>query len=157
MKKKIAITLIAVLLCVFSAAALTACGGIQFEGRTLDGGKVGAAYSTDISVDDETVFYELDYDSELPRGLYLGEDGIIEGTPSEAGTFTFKIVAYNDSSETVADFSLTIDKGELSYTAKTLPDATAVKDTSNTSIPQREPKPLLMRSKRAAFFPQVFR
>ena len=125
MKKKIAITLIAVLLCVFSAAALTACGGIQFEGRTLDGGKVGAAYSADISVDDETVFYELDYDSELPRGLYLGEDGIIEGTPSEAGTFSFKIVAYNDSSETIADFSLTIDKGELSYTAKTLPDATA--------------------------------
>ena len=66
---------------------LTACGGgdsLQFEGRALASGSVGAAYSDTVSANAESIYYELDYDDNLPLGLYLAEDGAITGTPEEA-------------------------------------------------------------------------
>lgn len=107
---------------------LGACQGAQnkdipFVSKELADGKIGVEYHEDISIDDDEIFYEVDYDSDLPGGLFLDEEGIISGIPSEIGDFTFTIVAYNDDAEKNATFNLHIDKGTFIYTGKTLENA----------------------------------
>ncbi|MBR1814025.1 MAG: putative Ig domain-containing protein [Lachnospiraceae bacterium] len=106
--------------------ALCACGsskGFSFEGKELPSGKIGAAYSGDVSIDEANVYYELDYSSDLPKGLSIDDSGKIQGTPREAGSFTFTIVAFNDDTEQSAEFSLLIEKGTLTFPAKQLDEA----------------------------------
>ncbi len=133
MKRHFTRGLMPMLLCLaglISMLVLSACGGgekksFEFEGKTLESGRIGVAYSADLSIHEEDVFYELDYSSTFPRGLSMDDTGKISGTPREAGSFSFTIVAYNDQAEKQASFQLTIEKGTLSYSGKTLDDATA--------------------------------
>lgn len=123
--KKIKALLAAALLLV----GLTACGGgtdFQFEGKTLATGSVGAPYSDTVATGAEGIYYELDYDDNLPLGLYLAEDGAVSGTPEEAGDFTFTIFATDpEDNYKEAEFSIHIEKGALSYTGKALEDGAA--------------------------------
>jgi hypothetical protein len=123
--KKVKALLAAALLLV----GLTACGGgtdFQFEGKTLAPGSVGAAYNDTVSAGAEDIYYELDYDDNLPLGLYLAEDGAVTGTPEEAGDFTFTIFATDpEDNYKEAEFSIHIEKGALSYTGKALEDGAA--------------------------------
>ena len=123
--KKIKALLAAALLLV----GLTACGGgtdFQFEGKTLASGSVGAPYSDTVATGAEGIYYELDYDDNLPLGLYLAEDGAVSGTPEEAGDFTFTIFATDpEDNYKEAEFSIHIEKGALSYTGKALEDGAA--------------------------------
>lgn len=123
--KKVKALLAAALLLV----GLTACGGgtdFQFEGKTLAPGSVGAAYNDTVSAGAEDIYYELDYDDNLPLGLYLAEDGAVTGTPEEAGDFTFTIFATDpEDNYKEAEFSIHIEKGSLSYTGKALEDGAA--------------------------------
>ena len=123
--KKVKALLAAALLLV----GLTACGGgtdFQFEGKTLASGSVGAAYNDTVSAGAEDIYYELDYDDNLPLGLYLAEDGAVTGTPEEAGDFTFTIFATDpEDNYKEAEFSIHIEKGALSYTGKALEDGAA--------------------------------
>ena len=123
--KKVKALLAAALLLV----GLTACGGgtdFQFEGKTLASGSVGAAYNDTVSAGAEDIYYELDYDDNLPLGLSLAEDGAVTGTPEEAGDFTFTIFATDpEDNYKEAEFSIHIEKGALSYTGKALEDGAA--------------------------------
>ncbi len=123
--KKIKALLAAAILLV----GLTACGGgtdFQFEGKTLAPGSVGAPYSDTVATGAEGIYYELDYDDNLPLGLYLAEDGAVTGTPEEAGDFTFTIFATDpEDNYKEAEFSIHIEKGTLSYTGKGLEDGAA--------------------------------
>lgn len=94
-----------------------------FEGRKLSDGKIGVEYSESIANGTEDMYYDLDYDSVLPEGLVLYDDGLLKGTPREAGDFTFKAVMIDlDDKEYYADFSITIESGEISYSSFNLPN-----------------------------------
>lgn len=106
-------------LVVFAAA----CSILPFEGRALKSGKVGIEYSDSIATGTKNMYYDLDYGSELPKGLVLYDDGTIRGIPEQAGDFSFKAVMIDmDDVEYYADFTISIEKGALSYTASALKD-----------------------------------
>lgn len=122
-KTKWIVAVVATLLTLF---ALSGCGGFSFDGRTIESGKVGVEYNVSIANGDEDMYYELDYDDNLPRGLSLSEDGLISGVPEEAGTVEFTVFATDANDEyKSAEFSITIEKGTIIYTSKELPDAQA--------------------------------
>ena len=98
---------------------------LPFEGKTLTDGQVGASYETSIANGNTDMYYDLDYDSVLPKGLLLYDDGVIKGIPEEAGTFDFKAVMIDlDDNEYYADFAFYVEPGKLEYTGVTLPDGT---------------------------------
>ena len=111
------------------ALGLASCGNaaLTFEGRTLEKGKVGVEYTADISTGDKEVSYEVDYSSELPAGLELSGEGVISGIPQVDGKFTFNLVAVKGEKFTMANFSLEIEGGELSYAGSTLREGTVNK------------------------------
>jgi hypothetical protein len=45
----------------------------------------------------------------LPGGLSLGADGVISGTPTAAGTFTFAVTASNLLGYATRDYSIAVD------------------------------------------------
>lgn len=66
------------------------------DGIALPGGKVNNAYSTQLSAQGGgTITWAITSDSVLPAGLTLSQSGAITGTPTTAGTFTFKVIASN--------------------------------------------------------------
>ena len=101
----------------------TGCSVLPFETKDLKEGKVGLEYEDTIATGSKDMYYDLDYDSNLPAGLILYDDGVIKGVPEQAGSFTFTAVMIDlDDNEYYADFSLFIEKGELIYTGTSLPD-----------------------------------
>jgi len=79
-----------------------------------------------------TIAYALKAGSELPAGLTLSEEGVISGTPTAAGTFTFTVVAKNIDNllEAEAEFTIAIAKA-----TQTAPDIASVDaEIAETSI-----------------------
>lgn len=96
-----------------------------FEGRKLTDGKIGVEYNETIATGTSDMYYDLDYSASLPEGLVLYDDGVIKGTPKEAGDFTFKAVMIDlNDVEYYADFTLYIEPGEIEYTSFSLPNGT---------------------------------
>ncbi len=110
-----------------AALLLSGCAKevLPFEGQTLTPAKVGEAYETSIATGTPDMYYDLDYDATLPRGLILYDDGVLKGTPEEAGDFSFKAVMIDlDDNEYYADFLFTIAPGELQYAGRDLENGT---------------------------------
>ena len=68
------------------------------EGDPLDSAKVGSSFMAQITSDtfntDNAAYESVKYtvvEGELPAGLTLSEDGMISGTPTEAGTYTVTV------------------------------------------------------------------
>ncbi len=103
--------------CAGAAVFLCACSASPFLDKALADGKVGTEYNDSIANGDKNMYYDLDYDSpELPSGLMLYDDGTVSGIPAVAGDFTFTAVMIDlKDVETLATFTLHIDKGELAY------------------------------------------
>lgn len=102
---------------------VAACAVKPLVGKKLNDGKVGTEYSDSIATGTKNMYYDLDYDSELPKGLILYDDGSIKGVPEQAGEFTFKAVMIDlNDNEYYADFTMSIAKGSLNYTAVELKD-----------------------------------
>ncbi len=111
--------LLVICLCVATAAGCA----VNFEGRTLKGGRVGEYYSDTIAGGGDLI-YNLEENSHLPYGLTLMADGAVRGYPMEAGEFTFTAEAIDaDNNVITADFVLDIEGAKLSYVASALPDA----------------------------------
>ncbi len=77
---------------------LNVASAFKIDGDALDSAKVGSAYRTAITSDtvntDEGNYTEVAYEIQsgaLPKGLALSSDGIISGTPTEAGTFAINV------------------------------------------------------------------
>lgn len=100
---------------------MVGCSGLRFESKELSNGKVGEEYTASVASGGDNIYYELDYDSTLPLGLSLSEDGTISGTPGESGSATFLIIASEGDDYKEAEFTITIDKGSLAYESKELP------------------------------------
>ncbi len=82
---------------------------------TLPAGEVGAAYSQNLAASGGTAPYVWSLVSgSLPDSLSLGSDGVISGTPTVAGAFTFTVRATDSFSPAVTDdqeLSITVSGG----------------------------------------------
>jgi len=84
---------------------------------TLPNGTVETAYSQTLTAtgSDKPYRWKLvyDYNKRLPSGLSLNEDGVISGTPTDLGKYTF-IVGVNYGSDS-KELSITIDNASRTY------------------------------------------
>lgn len=93
---------------------------------TLPAGVAGVAYSTQLSASGGTAPYTWTRTSGvLPVGITLTTGGLLAGTPTTAGTYTFTIRAQDTLGvNTSSIFTLVISCGTLSITTTTLPPGT---------------------------------
>ena len=81
---------------------------------TLQGGKVGEAYSQTLAATGTTpITWTLDSGSSLPAGLTLSLSGIISGTPTATGTFTFTVKAANSAGSDTQELSIVIQAASV--------------------------------------------
>lgn len=81
---------------------------------TLQGGKVGEAYSQTLAATGTTpITWALGSGSSLPAGLTLSLSGIISGTPTAAGTFTFTVKAANSAGSDTQELSIVIQAASV--------------------------------------------
>lgn len=105
---------------------------ISFSPTTLTAGTAGSAYSQSISGSGGTAPYGsyIVKTGALPAGLSLSPGGVVSGTPTAGGTFTFTVQGTDSStgtgpySATSSTISLTIGAPTLSFTPTTLTGGT---------------------------------
>ena len=93
----------------------------------LPTGVAGEAYDpVTFSVDGGTEPYSFTLTDDLPEGLAFDAGGILYGTPTEAGSFTFIVTATDANDFTVErEYTLTVDAPEISVIVPSLPDGRA--------------------------------
>lgn len=89
----------------------------------LPAGVAGSPYQLAFLATGSTPPYTWSLDSgTLPDGLNLGSGGVLSGTPTEPGTFDFRVrVADSAAAASTNDFVLTINPAPLSVTTTTIP------------------------------------
>lgn len=81
--------------------------------ETLLGGAAGAVYEQKLTAGGDTpIIWSIDKGF-LPEGLSLSEEGVLSGTPKEAGTFTFTVKAENRSGSDTKELRLVIVEGSV--------------------------------------------
>ena len=73
---------------------------------SIPNGHIGREYSATFNA--EGTVNTWDFSGTLPQGLSFN-DGVLSGTPTEEGTFTFTVRALNDYGEGKRSFTLTVD------------------------------------------------
>lgn len=111
------------------AAASAAAGGpdmrLIYKTVALPSGRIGEPYKPRQVVKGGLPPYRFTLDGQLPPGLQLGEDGILAGTPTQAGRFSFVL--------TVQDASVLMRVAQQAYVLRI--DATAARPASAPSAP----------------------
>ena len=74
---------------------------------SLPGGTVDTAYSQTLTATGAPITWSVE-SGDLPDGLTLSEDGVISGTPTESGTFTFTVKATNSTGPVTKELSIQI-------------------------------------------------
>jgi hypothetical protein len=77
--------------------------------KTLLNGTVGLPYIQKLSVEGDKLITYSQTSGTLPAGLSLSSDGVISGTPTASGTFTFTIKAENAKGEDSKELDITIN------------------------------------------------
>lgn len=88
-------------------------------GETLPTATRGSAYSTAVSASPVTS-YGLVTSSGATGGLSLGTNGVISGTPTETGTASFTVRAFNNSSSADRTFTFTVNPPAPVFTDATV-------------------------------------
>ncbi len=102
------------------------CSGVQITTTNLAGGQVGNYYSTNLNASSCNSNFTWSVSSgSLPPGLTLYSDGLLNGTPTNNGTFNFTVqVIDGNSKSTNQALSLTITNALLQITTVSLPGGT---------------------------------
>lgn len=87
--------------------------GIKYSDFELETAKVGSKYSayTNFAQGATDIVYTLTA-GELPKGLTLSKDGVLEGTPTEAGVYSFTITARSGETSDTIDLKLYVEAVE---------------------------------------------
>jgi hypothetical protein len=94
-----------------SAATCPASGSITSNPTTLPNGTAGTAYSQQFSGSGGASPYTFSYQGALPPGLALSQDGLLAGTPTDYGTYSFDLVTSDATGcGGSSGYSLTIDQ-----------------------------------------------
>jgi large repetitive protein len=81
-----------------AAFVFVPCPTITVNPATLPAGTVGAAFSQTLTATGGTAPFTFSFSSgALPPGLTLSQAGVISGTPTAAGAFTFTVQALNST------------------------------------------------------------
>jgi hypothetical protein len=95
---------------------------------SLPGGTAGEAYSQTLTATGSTpLIWTLAPGSSLPAGLTLATTGVLSGTPTATGTFTFTVKAANRVGSDTKALSITITAAPVTsavITTASLPDGT---------------------------------
>ncbi|MGD0537589.1 MAG: putative Ig domain-containing protein [Verrucomicrobiota bacterium] len=104
---------------------------LQITTSWLPDGTVGTSYSQSLQATGGHPPYQWGWPAQpgnIPPGLNLSSDGTLSGNPSNVGTFTFTVQAYDNFSSadsTTQTLTLTINPGSpLQITSSWLPDGT---------------------------------
>ena len=111
---------------------------ISISSSSLPAGIVGVAYSQALTAAGGTPPFTWTVSSgSLPAGLTLSSAGVLSGTPSAVGTFTFSIKVTDSSSPVqslTSSYTLTIAAPPISITQPTLPAGTVNVAYSQTLV-----------------------
>jgi hypothetical protein len=112
---------------------VVACPTISLSPSTLPPGNAGFAYNQTITVTGSTNTFTYTSTGTLPPGVTLSTSGVLSGTPTTAGTYTFTITATDNFGCTASTtYTVIISPcAPLVLSPATLPD-----DTVNTSYSQ---------------------
>ena len=105
---------------------------------------MGSAYSFRLEASDPNATYSLWYNPGENNdfeetGLKMDKQGLISGTPLEAGSYTFSVCAANADGEDYREFTLTVAEAPAvapttqEATSPTTPDSTSDTTLDNTS------------------------
>jgi len=78
---------------------------VVLPNSSLPAGTVGTAYSQTLTASGGTSPYTFSVSGTLPAGLTLSSGGVLSGTPTVAGSYSFQIVATDSSTGLNAPFS----------------------------------------------------
>jgi len=90
---------------------------------TLPDGAIGTEYSQTLAATGSTPIIWTIESGDLPNGLILNADGVISGTPTAEGTFTFTVKATNNVGSDNKEFKIRIESVGIEETLR----ATSVK------------------------------
>jgi len=76
--------------------------------ESLPNGEVGTNYYQYINTTDYNIVWSLEDD--LPPGLSLSDYGYISGIPTEAGGFSFRVIATNTAGSDTTEFTIVIEE-----------------------------------------------
>jgi len=109
---------------------------ITLAPSSIPGGTVNAPYSQTITASGGTAPYTYNVSSgTLPNGVTLSSSGVLSGTPTQAGPFTFTVQAndsttgpsapyHNDITPPASTYTLTIAAPTITLSPSSLPNAT---------------------------------
>ncbi|MGZ4384031.1 MAG: Ig domain-containing protein [Gaiellaceae bacterium] len=99
-------------------------GGLKIQTASVPNGFVGQAYSMQLAVDPGVTATWRVSKGTLPTGLTLASNGVLSGTLTAAGQFSFSVIATDTSNGRTAVQSYTINVVELlKATAPTAPQS----------------------------------
>ncbi|MFC6021768.1 putative Ig domain-containing protein [Plantactinospora solaniradicis] len=99
-------------------------------------GKVDESYSFTFTATGDRKFRFSVSDGDLPEGLTLRTDGLLSGTPEEAGSFTFTVTAAGDVTSDTQEVTLVVDPlTSPSPTPTPTPTATPTPTPTATTAP----------------------
>jgi len=94
-------------------------------GSPLPTGTVGVAYSRTLVGEGGTLPYTWSVGAGMPPGLSFSATGVLTGTPTQAGSFTFSVLVIDAASgSALTPFAITILAPQLSITTSSLPAGT---------------------------------
>ena len=97
---------------------------MDFTPTTLPSGTSGTPYSASFTPTGAGTSYSFSIlDSNLPPGLSLASNGVLSGTPTSAGTFTFIVLLNSGESSVDKQVTITILAPAIVISTTTLPDA----------------------------------
>jgi hypothetical protein len=104
---------------------------VTLSPTALPNGTVGTSYSAQISASGGTSPYTFSKTGTLPTGLTLSSAGLLSGTPTAAGTYTFTVTATDNASNTGSrSYNPTISSGGTSCSGVSF----SVNDTSASEL-----------------------
>jgi hypothetical protein len=112
MKNKILLAILAIALVLGMTACKDSGGGTgtapAITTASLPGGTVGTVYSQTLAATGDAPITWSKENGDLPGGLTLSSAGVISGTPTAAGAFTFTVKAANAAGSGTKQLSITI-------------------------------------------------
>ena len=104
---------------------------------SLPNGTVKKKYSTNLSATGTNIKWSKS--GSLPSGLSLSSAGVISGTPTKAGKFSFTVTAQNSAGKASKKLTLTINKATKAKTAEEEADTSTETDDISAAPGEEEP------------------
>src|SRR5262245_58624713 len=126
-----------------AAFVFVRCPPITVNPETLPTGTVGTAYSQTLTATGSPGPFTFSFSGALPPGLTLSQAGVISGTPTAAGSFSFTVQALDNNTGCTGTrpYTLVISCPTITVNPATLPNGTVGAAFSQTLTATGSPGP----------------